>query len=163
MLHKRNTNPLATTPLCRDLSARELRAVAHFGTVLDFPLGRHLVFAAYPPQAVIILTGAMVSTSGTGEGILETGMSFGTITGPREGAAPETLETIADSTLFVISRREFTALRTVCPRLATRLCDSSLPPPTGNAQFSNQASGRASNRTGADVLTKVCDHLTVDR
>jgi hypothetical protein len=138
MFHKHSSNPLATNPLCRDLSARELRAVAQLGTVLDFRPGRHLAFADYPPQAVIILTGAIVSTSDSGERLLDAGASFGTIMGPREDRALETLETIADSTLFVISQREFTTLRTACPRLATRLCDSSLPPPVSNTRPPSQ-------------------------
>jgi hypothetical protein len=159
MFQKRRSNPLASTPLCQDLSARKLRTVKQFGTVLDVPLGRHLTFADYPPQAVIILTGAMVSTSGSGERILEAGTAFGTIIDPHEGCA---LETIADSTLFVISRREFSSLRNACPRLATRLLDSSLPPPSGSSEIfesSNRSRTESDSRSGSSP--EICDGLTV--
>jgi hypothetical protein len=161
MFQKRRSNPLASTPLCQDLTARELRTVRQFGTVLDVPLGRHLAFADYPPQAVIILTGAMVRTSGTGERILEAGTAFGTIMGSHEDCA---LETIADSTLFVISRREFTSIRTACPRLATRLRDSSLPPPSGSSEmFESRNRSRTESDSRRGCSPKICDGLTVHR
>jgi hypothetical protein len=136
-MFRKRSNPLAKTPLCRDLSARELRAVAQLGTVVDFPKGRRFALAPYPLQVIIILTGAITSTAGGDERTFEAGRSLG-ITSPPNDLSPKTLETIADSTFLVLSQSEFATLRDACPRLAARLCDSSLPPPTGPATQENK-------------------------
>jgi hypothetical protein len=137
---RKGRNPLATSPLCGDLSPRELRAVSQFGTIVDFPSGQHFALVDYPPQVVIILAGTVFSTSGGRERTLGAGTSFGTVTSAAKARPPDTFETVSDSTLFVISQREFAALRSTCPRLASRLCDPSLDAPTGLGTHSNGAS-----------------------
>jgi hypothetical protein len=110
---------LATTRLFRDLSKRELQTVQRVGTVVDLDPGRPVRCPrSHSGQFAVIVWGEVVATNEAGRRrALGPGDWFGTIADDE----PETFETQAHTTLFVMSRREYLGLRSVCPRVAARL------------------------------------------
>jgi hypothetical protein len=126
---------LATTPLFRDLSKRELTALQRIGTIVEIT-PRRLVSrpGERPAQLAVIVRGRIVATSEVGlRRVLRDGEWLGTIDGLGNAVVePETYRTVVTTTLFVMNAHECAALRVVCPRLAARCSGlTGLPPRVG--------------------------------
>jgi len=115
---------LATTPLFRDLSKRELDAAQRMGTVVDLAARRRVRCPEQQPaQFAVVVWGEIAATTTDGRRrVLRAGDWFGTVAaGPGTGGEDATFETLTDTTLFVMNRREFVRCRSICPRLAARV------------------------------------------
>jgi CRP-like cAMP-binding protein len=123
---------LATTPLFRNLSRRELAALARIGTVVE--LGpRRLVSrpGEHPAQFVVIVRGRVVATTALGpRRVLREGNWLGTVDEcGGEAEESESFRTVITTTLYVLSARELGALQDACPRFAARLSGLTDRPP----------------------------------
>ena len=122
---------LATTPLFRNLTRRELAALARIGTVVE--LGpRRLVSrpGEYPAQFVVIVRGRVVATTALGpRRVLREGNWLGTVDECGRADEPESFRTVITTTLYVLSARELGALQGACPRFAARLSGLTDRPP----------------------------------
>jgi CRP-like cAMP-binding protein len=115
---------LATTPLFRDLSKRELDAARRLGTVVDLGARRRVRCPEQQPaQFAVVVWGKIAATTTDGRRrVLGAGDWFGTVAdGPDAYAERAAFETLTDTTLFVMNRREFLRCRALCPRLAARV------------------------------------------
>ena len=114
---------LGRTCLFHDLSKRELAAVQQLGTVVDRQAGEVLCRRGHGRgQVGIVIAGEVAAVTATGgRRHLRDGACFGTLSTVASEAELEQVEAVTPVTVFVVGRREFPALREVCPRLATRL------------------------------------------
>jgi CRP-like cAMP-binding protein len=124
MLHRLpdEIRELGRTPLFRDLSMRELDVVQRLGTVIDRGAGELLCPRGQSAgQIGVIVSGEVAATTAGGRRRhLRDGDCFGTLGRPHD-TEPEEIETVTRVTLFIVSRRELSTIRSVCPRLAARL------------------------------------------
>ena len=139
---------LATTPLFRDFSKRELAMVQRVGTIVDLGPRRQVSRPGESPaQFVVLVRGRVVATTALGvRRVLREGEWFGTI--DCRGSAvvePETYRTVVTTILFVMNVHEFAALQAVCPRFAARISGlTDLPPMAGRVTGSRVGTVRMS-------------------
>lgn len=114
---------LGRTSPFRDLSKRELDAVARLGTVIDRGASKVVCrMHQSTAQLGVIVSGEVAATTAGGRRRhLRDGDCFGSLSDSRHDAEPEEVEAVTPVTLFVVGRREFATLRDACPRLAARL------------------------------------------
>jgi len=139
---------LATTPLFRDFSKRELESVQRIGTIVELAPRRQVSRPGETPaQFVVLVRGRVVATTNLGvRRVLREGEWFGTVEcRGRVVREPETYRTVITTTLFVMNAHEFAALQAACPRFAARISGlTDLPPMAGRVTASRVGAVRLS-------------------
>jgi CRP-like cAMP-binding protein len=113
---------LGLTPICRDLSFRELEAAARFGMFLDRNPGELLCPLGHDAgQICVVVSGVATESTHGRRRFLRRGDCFGSLEVEPSSAEPVELRAATAVTMFVVGRRDLMNLRNVCPRLAARL------------------------------------------
>ena len=123
---------LGRTCLFHDLSKRELAAVQRLGTVVDREAGAVVCKSGHGRgQVGIVISGEVAAiTANGGSRHLRDGACFGSLSTSPGEVEPGHVEAVTPVTVFVVGRREFSALRDACPRLAARLAGAADMAPT---------------------------------
>jgi hypothetical protein len=141
---------LSETPLFSDLSKQERAAIFHLGTVIGVRPKRLLSHPGqYPRQVAVIINGSVAATTDNGAvRVLGTGQPFGTITGaPNHTFEATTVESLTQTTLWVIDPREFATVQYACPRFAKRLLSTDVLTPTHASSDNPSATATATRAT----------------